>query len=63
LEANNSVQHSKGNQQAEDEANKDADKQIQAIKEAGKKSQAGVVQNLLKAVLEANPAPREQEKA
>lgn len=57
------MQHSKGNQQAEDEANKEADKQIQAIKEAGKKSQAGVVQNLLKAVLEAKPAPREQEKA
>jgi V-type H+-transporting ATPase subunit G len=50
------MQHSKGNQQQEDEANKEADKQIQAIKDAGKKSQAGVVQNLLKAVLEPTPA-------
>lgn len=57
------LQHSKGNKQAEDEASKDADKQIEVIKEAGKKGQAGVVQNLLKAVLEANPVPRDQDKA
>lgn len=57
------AEHSKGNQQAEDEANKEADKQIEVIKESGKKNRGGVVQNLLKAVLEAKPAPREQEKA
>jgi len=51
------LQHSQGNQQAEDEANKEAEKQIQLIKEAGKKSQAGVVKNLLAAVLEAKPQP------
>lgn len=53
----NMTQHSKGNQQAEDEANKEADKEIQAIKEAGKKHQAGVVKNLLAAVQEAKPQP------
>ncbi|KAI6782697.1 uncharacterized protein J7T54_000840 [Emericellopsis cladophorae] len=51
------AEHSQGNQQAEDEANKEAEKQIQLIKEAGKKSQAGVVKNLLAAVLEAKPQP------
>ncbi|KAF4125963.1 V-type H+-transporting ATPase subunit G [Geosmithia morbida] len=40
--------------EAEEEANKEAEKQIQAIKEAGKKGQAGVVQNLLNAVSKAN---------
>jgi V-type H+-transporting ATPase subunit G len=51
------AEHSKGNQQAEDEANKEADKQIKGIQEAGKKSQSGIVKNLLNAVLEAKPTP------
>ncbi|KAL6854956.1 H(+)-transporting V1 sector ATPase subunit G [Amphichorda felina] len=51
------AEHSKGNQQAEDEASKEAEKQTQVIKEAGKKSQAGIVKNLLTAVLEPTPKP------
>ncbi|CAH0051513.1 unnamed protein product [Clonostachys solani] len=51
------AEHSKGNEQAEDEANKEAEKQIQIIKEAGKKGQAGVIKNLLTAVLDAKPTP------
>ncbi|VUC25319.1 unnamed protein product [Clonostachys rosea] len=51
------AEHSKGNEQAEDEANKEAEKQIQIIKEAGKKGQAGVIKNLLTAVLDAKPVP------
>ncbi|KAJ4317687.1 hypothetical protein N0V84_007205 [Fusarium piperis] len=49
------VEHSKGNQQAEDEANKEADAQIKNIEEAGKKGQAQVVKNLLNAVFEVQP--------
>ncbi|KAJ4232158.1 hypothetical protein NW759_002547 [Fusarium solani] len=49
------AEHSKGNQQAEDEANKEADAQIKSIQEAGKKGQAQVVKNLLNAVFEVQP--------
>lgn len=49
------LQHSKGNQQAEDEASKEAESQIKSIKEAGKKSQDGVVKNLLTAVFDVKP--------
>lgn len=51
------MQHSKGNQQAEDDANKEAEKQIKEITEAGKKNQAGVVKNLLSAVFDVKPVP------
>ncbi|RFU74534.1 vacuolar atpase [Trichoderma arundinaceum] len=50
------AEHSKGNEAAEQEANKEAEKQIEVIKEAGKKSQATVVKNLLEAVFEVKPA-------
>lgn len=53
-------QHSQGNQQAENEANKDAEKQIKEIKEAGKKGQAGVVKNLLTAVFDVKPVAPSQ---
>ncbi|KAH7259997.1 H+-ATPase G subunit-domain-containing protein [Fusarium solani] len=49
------AEHSKGNQQAEDEANKEANAQIKSIQEAGKKGQAQVVKNLLNAVFEVQP--------
>jgi V-type H+-transporting ATPase subunit G len=49
------LQHSKGNQAAEDEANKDADKQISEIKTTGKKKQGEVVKNLLSAVFDVKP--------
>jgi hypothetical protein len=48
-------QHSQGNKQAEDEANKDADAKIKEIQSAGKKGQSKVVTDLLKAVLESKP--------
>lgn len=50
-----SAQHSKGNKQAEDEANKDAEQQIKQIKDAGKTKQDAVVKKLLAAVFEVNP--------
>lgn len=55
------VQHSKGNEQAEAEASKDAEKHIKTIKEAGSKGQASVVKNLLSAVFDVKPvAPAKQ---
>jgi len=53
------AEHSKGNQQAEDEANKEAEKQIQEITAAGKKNQSTVVKNLLSAVFDVKPTPPE----
>jgi hypothetical protein len=50
-----SVQHSKGDKEAEDEASKGAEKEIKDIQEAGKKSQAGIVKDLLSAVYDASP--------
>lgn len=49
------LQHSKGNEAAEQEASKEAEKQIEVIKEAGKKNQDTVVKNLLQAVFEVKP--------
>ncbi|KAL7623551.1 hypothetical protein AAE478_007234 [Parahypoxylon ruwenzoriense] len=51
------AEHTKGNQQAEDEANREADARIKEIHAAGQKSQAKVVEDLLKAVFEVNPVP------
>ena len=51
------AEHTQGNKQAEEEANKDAEAKIKEIKESGKKSQDQVVKNLLKAVFEAQPEP------
>jgi len=48
-------EHSAGNQQAEDEANKEADEKIKEIKAAGQKNQSQVVDALLKAVAEPKP--------
>ncbi|KAI2602527.1 vacuolar ATPase [Hypoxylon sp. NC1633] len=50
-------EHTQGNKQAEDEANKEADTKIQEIQAAGKKSQGKVVEDLLKAVFEVKPVP------
>ncbi|TWU71968.1 hypothetical protein ED733_001706 [Metarhizium rileyi] len=49
------AEHSRGNQQAEEEASKDAEKEIKVIREAGSKGQAGVVKNLLSAVFDVQP--------
>ena len=53
------MQHSKGNQEAEEEANKEAEKQIKDITESGKKHQGTVVKNLLSAVFDVKPVPPE----
>ncbi|KAL2192842.1 H+-ATPase G subunit-domain-containing protein [Corynascus similis CBS 632.67] len=51
------AQHTQGNKQAEEEANKEADAKIAEIQEAGKKNQDQIIKNLLSAVFEAHPAP------
>ncbi|ODA83023.1 hypothetical protein RJ55_01532 [Drechmeria coniospora] len=53
------TQHSQGNKAAEDEASKEAEKQIKVIKEAGQKSQGQVVKNLLGAVFDVTPTAPE----
>lgn len=50
-------QHTKGNKQAEDEANKEADGKIKEIQASGKKNQTQVIENLLKGVLDVKPVP------
>ncbi|KAH8887842.1 V-type ATPase [Thozetella sp. PMI_491] len=55
------AEHTQGNKQAEEEADKEADAKIVEIKEAGKKNQDKVIKDLLSAVLDVKPVPREQE--
>ncbi|KAI2618293.1 vacuolar ATPase [Hypomontagnella submonticulosa] len=54
------AEHTQGNKQAEDEANREADAKIKEIQAAGKKGQAQVVDELLKAVFEVKPVPPEK---
>lgn len=56
----NSQQHTSGNKQAEEDANKDAEGQMKQIKEAGKKGQDKVVKDLLKAVFDVKPVVPER---
>jgi len=51
------AQHTQGNKAAEDEANKEADAKIVEIRNAGKKGQDKVTQDLLSAVFDVHPAP------
>lgn len=51
------MQHSKGDKEAEAEASKDAERQINAIKEAGQKNKNTVVKSLLSAVFDVHPVP------
>ena len=55
-----SSQHTQGNKQAEDEANREAEAKIKEIQAAGQKSQAKVVEDLLKAVFDVKPVPPER---
>lgn len=50
-------QHSQGNKQAEDEANKEAEAKMKEIKAAGQKGQDKVIKDLLKAVVDVKPVP------
>ncbi|KAI1467792.1 vacuolar ATPase [Daldinia caldariorum] len=54
------AEHTQGNKQAEDEANREAEANIKEIQAAGQKSQAKIVEELLKAVFEVKPAPPEK---
>jgi V-type H+-transporting ATPase subunit G len=54
------LQHTSGNKKAEEDANKDAEKQIKEIQEAGKKGQDQVVKDLLKAVFDVKPVVPER---
>ena len=51
------VQHSSGNQKAEEDAKKDTDAKVKEIDEIGNKSGGKVVDQLLEAVVKANPEP------
>ena len=49
------MQHSKGNKKAEEDAQKDAENKLKEIKSAGSKSGDRVVEDLLKAVTDVKP--------
>lgn len=51
------LQHTQGNKQAEDDANREADAKIKEIQAAGGKGEAEVIENLLHAVFEVKPVP------
>ncbi|KAK4098427.1 V-type ATPase [Parathielavia hyrcaniae] len=51
------AQHTQGNKEAEEEADKEADAKIKEIQQAGKKHQDDVISNLLSAVFDAQPTP------
>ncbi|KAL2022235.1 hypothetical protein VTK56DRAFT_5845 [Thermocarpiscus australiensis] len=51
------AQHTQGNKQAEEEANREADAKIREIKEAGKENQEKVINDLLSAVFNVKPMP------
>ncbi|EGS20053.1 vacuolar ATPase-like protein [Thermochaetoides thermophila DSM 1495] len=51
------AEHTRGNKQAEEEANREAEAKIAAIKEAGKKNQDKVIEQLLEAVYTAKAIP------
>jgi V-type H+-transporting ATPase subunit G len=51
------MQHSSGNQKAEDDAKKDTDVKVKEIEDIGKKSGGKVVDQLIAAVVSAKPEP------
>ncbi|KAI0018658.1 vacuolar ATPase [Xylariomycetidae sp. FL0641] len=53
------AEHTQGNKQAEEEANKDADVQIEEIKAAGEKGRDQVIDDMLTAIVEVKPVPPE----
>ncbi|CAA9967106.1 hypothetical protein PTNB73_10378 [Pyrenophora teres f. teres] len=50
-------EHSSGNQKAEEDAKKDTDAKVKEIEEIGNKSGSKVVEQLIQAVITANPNP------
>lgn len=55
--ADTAMQHSSGNQKAEEEANKETEAKIKEIKDIGSKSGSKVVEQLLAAVTDVKPEP------
>lgn len=51
------MQHSSGNQKAEEDAKKDTDVKVKEIEELGNKSGSKVVDQLIAAVTDAKPEP------
>ncbi|AEO59344.1 hypothetical protein MYCTH_2081891 [Thermothelomyces thermophilus ATCC 42464] len=51
------AQHTQGNKQAEEEANREVEAKIAEIKETGKKNQDKIIKDLLAAVYQAHPTP------
>ncbi|AEO64670.1 12ca826e-f287-45a0-8ed9-a2752afc96ed [Thermothielavioides terrestris] len=51
------AEHTQGNKQAEEAANREADAKIREIQEAGKRGQEKVINDLLAAVFDVHPAP------
>lgn len=51
----NTIQHTSGNKEAEEEANKEAEVQVKAIREAGEKGREEVVKALLGGVANVKP--------
>jgi len=51
------LQHSSGNQKAEDDAKKDTDGKVKEIDDIGKKSGSKVVEQLIEAASNAKPEP------
>lgn len=51
------MQHSSGNQKAEEDAKKETDAKIHEIEEIGKNSGSKVVDQLIEAVISAHPEP------
>jgi V-type H+-transporting ATPase subunit G len=55
------MQHSSGNQKAEEDAKKDTDAKVKEIDEIGNKSGGKVVDQLMAAVVNAKPEPPKKE--
>ncbi|KAL2127871.1 hypothetical protein VTI74DRAFT_10033 [Chaetomium olivicolor] len=51
------AEHTQGNKAAEEEANREAEAKIREIREAGKKNQEKVINDLLSAVFDVHPTP------
>ncbi|KAM3079349.1 H(+)-transporting V1 sector ATPase subunit G [Clarireedia jacksonii] len=54
------AEHTSGNKKAEEDASKDAENKLQEIKEAGKKGEGKVIEDLLKAVFDVKPVVPER---
>jgi len=56
-QTNEKHQHTSGNKKMEEDANKETDTKVEEIKRLGKEKGNKVVEDLLQAVMNANPGP------